>query len=145
MEDSPLSIAASVIGILTFVVAIILWCFAQAQSLRRLDTFDTEMTRAIFGATEFLREAKMLDEFTKAPNHPHSGNPLSSDITREVIVDMYKLGLHITLRIIKLLYSNDALRMTLWENEREEVFRQCSEMDRLRTKMFYSCTLTLSM
>jgi hypothetical protein len=104
MGDSPLSITASVTGILTFIVAIILWFFAHAQSLRRVDNFNAEMLRTISGA-------KMLDELTKASDHHHGSKSLSSAITREVIVDMYKLGLRVTLRIINLFYGNARFRM----------------------------------
>jgi hypothetical protein len=102
------------------------------------------MLRTISGTTEFLKEAKMLDELTKASGYHHSSKSLSSEITREVIVDMYKLGLRITLHIINLFYGNARFRVAFWEKEREEVLLQCTEMDRLRTKMFYSYILVLS-
>ncbi|PMD65275.1 uncharacterized protein K444DRAFT_659544 [Hyaloscypha bicolor E] len=144
MPDSPLSIVASVTGILTFVVAIILGLYARAQAMNTLRKSEDDILNALREAFEFLCETAMLEDHEIASRNLGTGQHAITGAVRSIIVEMYSLGCRTTRTLLKLLDQSRVRRMSEWTREREDILRHSRRMEVLRFKMFYSQILMLS-
>jgi hypothetical protein len=83
MVDSPLSINASVLGILTFVVAVIRGLYARALSLGKLIESDDEIYQVAMAACQMLDETITLEQHMLATLRPGSNGHSEQQVLRQ--------------------------------------------------------------
>lgn len=91
-DDSPLSIAANVIGILTFVVAVAAGLYARAMSLKTTLRHRNDIRMATIDTLEAFEETKALDQSSQKFKNNDVEELYPSDLTLvEIYVDTFEL------------------------------------------------------
>lgn len=144
-QDSPLSITASVTGILTFIVAIILGLYARALSLGKFIRIDYEILDEFIAVLGNLKETKMLEERLRASQILQaSESPYTRFTESGMVLDMYRLDLKSLLTLFQLLNHSRVRRSAEWESKRGNVRQQSRKVEGLKSKIHYTQILGLS-
>jgi hypothetical protein len=109
-QDSPLSITASVIGILTFIVAVIIGFYARLQGLNALRAVDDEIIQVLRTTIESFHDTRTLGEYIMRASNPGTGN--HGKMIRSVIEEMFALSFQNSLALIKLLRNTRIWRIS---------------------------------
>ena len=143
-QDSPLSIATSVIGILTFAVAVLLGFYTRAiqlgQGIDRLIRLDDEIIEWAHLSVKSLFETRKSEENAK------SFESSRQDEVKELFVRMYFLDLKAIISTISLLNQSIATKVTKaseWENNKEELRKDRLEVEKLRSRLYSNELLKL--
>jgi len=144
-QDSPLSITASVTGILTFVVAVALGFYARALSLREALRIDYRIIEAVAQYSQNLNSAVLVGKFVE--ESLKQSRPQDHDDTvnlRGAFVEMFALELTSCIRLLLLLNSSRIQRLEEWENTRRQVLQRSNEAAALKSRITYIQTMMIS-
>ena len=97
MEDSPLSITASVTGILTFVVAIIAFIYVRYNTLRN---GRAEMVSVLESVTATIAETREVATATPAPAAGSESDSAAGQLAK-LVGDLYRIELAILVQYMK--------------------------------------------
>jgi hypothetical protein len=130
-QDSPLSIAASVIGILTFAVAILLGFYARAiqwgRSVEQLGKLDDEIVEMGLAASQSFSETL---EFQKHV----AGNSNPEPFWHDILTDMFYLNMKTLSRTTWILKQDTLVKMTEWDKQRGSMIKDMAEVKGLQSK-----------
>ncbi|PMD54164.1 uncharacterized protein K444DRAFT_618617 [Hyaloscypha bicolor E] len=132
-QDSPLSIAASVIGILTFAVAILLGIYARviqlSQGVHRLIKLDDEIKEIVFAS------ARSLGETGDSQDDALDASRWGPDFVREdFLLPMYLLDLKTFAHTCWILKQSTLLKMSEWDDRRVGIIKDRAEVEEFRSR-----------
>ena len=104
MEDSPLSITASVTGILTFVAAIIAFIYVRYNTLRN---GRAEMVSVLESVTATIAETREVATATPAPAAESESDSAAGQLAK-LVGDLYRIELAILAQYMKVYGTNVA-------------------------------------
>jgi len=140
-QDSPLSITASVIGILTFAIAILIGLYARTISVRNTVAkallLDEEIRETLEEVVASFSELKWID--TSIQN--------SSDEPRRAMVEIYLLSIKAAVGLCRMTRRPAFLRRVFsFELKRQlgEIKRMMGQASSLRWKIYYAQFLRIS-
>lgn len=141
-QDSPLSIAASVIGILTFAVAILLGVYARTiqlnQIINSLNRADDEIREMIERTVQFVEEIEKLRKDVLDPGNTKDDGELFATFTRVcclLLQNQILLGGFI---------SQPTAILSRWEAQRNELGRNIVAIEGLQSKIYNIQLLLIS-
>jgi hypothetical protein len=144
-QDSPLSIAASVIGILTFAVALLLGVYARAIQVNQIINSLNSIGDEIRELGE--RAAKSVMEIEKL----RKGILGSINIKDENADELLDTFTHSCTLILKNLISLNGLigqptptLVSRWEDRRDEIRKNTAEIESLKSKIYNIQLLLIS-
>jgi hypothetical protein len=122
MADSPLSITSSVISILTFVVAILIWL---GQHLDRAMKLDDEIATTALMLIRSCGETADIQSLTLTSSD-------EQPIFSEHLAEMWSFDLQSITAVLRILREPAAKRILHWDKEREMIRDNSKEVKRLR-------------
>jgi hypothetical protein len=135
-QDSPLSITASVVGILTFVAAVVFGIYAHAlwlrQEFQRLIAVDDEILRTLQKFYQSLEETLLVDEILQELENYNSNRNLERTLTQ-----MYILHIRNTYSLEKFLGETLMEKRKRWAKEQNNIWKNLSKVESLRSRLFY--------
>jgi hypothetical protein len=144
-QDSPLSITASVTGIMTFVAAVALGLYARALSLREALRIDYHIIEAVSQYSQNMNGTVLLGKFVKE-SLKQSGRQSQGDFMdlRRTYVEMFVLELRNSICLILLLRSSRIRRFAEWEHTKRQVLQRSGEAAALKSRITYTQIMMLS-
>lgn len=128
-KDSPLSITASVIGILTFVVAGIISFYARVQALSAVMRIDSEIIQTLETALVAFLDARTLGEYIIEPTND------SDILAHSVVEEMFFLSFCDIIALLLLLEQTRLWRLSEWASRREGFARRSAKIGALGSRM----------
>ena len=120
-DDSPLSIAGNIIGILTFVVALIAGVYARMIWLKSKIQSDMDIVEACYSLLRYLAQTALLDKASK-PGDCNFDKSLE---------ELYSVEVQLAMEFTRLAKLSTVRRIREWNKEQPRIAQGLRDIDNL--------------